>query len=99
MEAYLTGRVRALGGLCIKVDVRGDSGWPDRVVLLPHGLIGFLELKRPGERPRPLQVKRIEQLQAIGFVADWADSAGAVERFLQRLQPMDYLDGPVPMPV
>ena len=40
---------------------------PDRLVLLPHGRCAFVELKAPGKLPRPLQLKRHEQLRALGF--------------------------------
>ena len=36
-------------------------------MLLPEGRIGFAEVKAPGKKPRPLQVKRHEQLRSLGF--------------------------------
>lgn len=98
VERYLVDRVRALGGLCIKFVAPGDAGWPDRVVLIPKGHIGFCELKRPGEKPTPLQLHRMKQLRELGFVVDWCDSFGTVELFLNELLPLDYLDRPYPVP-
>jgi hypothetical protein len=40
---------------------------PDRLVLLPGGQIGFVEVKVPGAKPRPLQERRHEQLRELGF--------------------------------
>jgi hypothetical protein len=40
---------------------------PDRLILLPGGHLAFAELKAPGQRPRPLQQRRIGQLRQLGF--------------------------------
>ena len=40
---------------------------PDRLVLLPGGHIGFVEVKAPGEKPRPLQLSRHRRLRQLGF--------------------------------
>lgn len=40
---------------------------PDRLVLFPGGRLAFVELKAPGKKMRPLQVKRAKQLTALGF--------------------------------
>jgi hypothetical protein len=36
-------------------------------VLLPPGRIAFVEVKRHGEKPRPLQVARHGMLRRLGF--------------------------------
>lgn len=82
VEHHLLDRVKASGGHAIKL---GMNGWPDRLVVLPGGKVGFLELKRPGEKPRALQVKRLNELRRTGVVADWADSKEAVDEFLRHL--------------
>ena len=43
------------------------NGLLDRLVLLNGGRAAFVELKSPGKIMRPLQVKRKEQLEALGF--------------------------------
>ena len=55
IEQKLVREVKKRGGLCEKWN-SGSSGWPDRIVLLPDGKIGFVEVKAPGEKPRKLQV-------------------------------------------
>lgn len=81
IEEYFMDRVKAMGGREMKM---GMNGWPDRLVVI-KGRTGFLELKRPGERPRPLQVRRIGQLCAAGALAGWADTREGVDWFLQEL--------------
>jgi hypothetical protein len=44
------------------------SGVPDRLVLIPGGVIAFVELKAPGKQMRPLQIKRKRQLEELGFL-------------------------------
>lgn len=79
IEAYLRERVRAMGGWALKFISPGAAGVPDRLVCLPHGRVVFVELKRPGERPRPLQAWTIERLRALGFEVRVIDSIEAVD--------------------
>jgi hypothetical protein len=50
-------------------------GWPDDLFLIPGGRPLFIEFKRPGARPTPLQLFRLETLNALGYDAGWCDSA------------------------
>ena len=67
IEHKLVKAVKAEGGMCPKLVSPGTDGMPDRMVLLPEAHIGFVEVKAPGEKPRPLQVRRQEQLRELGF--------------------------------
>jgi len=67
LEGKLVQAVRALGGMAPKLVSPGFDGMPDRLLLLPGGRIAFAELKAPGKKPRPLQLRRKRQLEALGF--------------------------------
>ena len=67
LERYTTMFIKSHGGLALKFISPGYAGVPDRLVLMPGGKMCFMELKAPGRKPRPLQVRRIEQLRALGF--------------------------------
>ena len=67
IERRLKTSVEGKGGLCLKFVSPGWAGAPDRLCLLPGGKIFFIELKRPGERPRKIQLKRHEELRKLGF--------------------------------
>lgn len=67
IEQALVKAVKARGGMCPKFTSPGMDGMPDRLVLLPQGRIGFVEVKAPGKKPRPLQVHRHEELRNLGF--------------------------------
>ena len=47
IEQKLVREVKKRGGLCEKWN-SGSSGWPDRLVLLPDGKFGLVEVKAPG---------------------------------------------------
>ena len=79
IEASLCKTIKAAGGLAPKFVSPGMDGMPDRLILLPRGRIAFAELKAPGKRPRLLQRKRKQQLEALGFrvyVIDHPDQIG-----------------------
>jgi hypothetical protein len=63
LEKYLCQKVKSLGGMCIKLT--GEVGIPDRLVI-PGGKCIFVELKREGEKPRPIQDYRLQQLIFLG---------------------------------
>ena len=67
IEQALVKAVKARGGMCPKFTSPGMDGMPDRLVLLPQGRIGFVEVKAPEKKPRPLQVHRHEKLRNLGF--------------------------------
>ena len=67
LEQKLVKAVKAAGGICPKWVAPGFDGMPDRIVLLPHGRMAFIEVKAPGKKPRPLQVSRHGMLRTLGF--------------------------------
>lgn len=61
------------GFLCLKIrDV--VNGFPDRLFISPNGHTVFIEFKKPGEKPRKLQVHRISELTRRGVPAFWSDN-------------------------
>lgn len=82
IEKYLVDTVAGMGGKALKFVSPGCTGVPDRVVILPGGKVGFLELKAPGGKPRKEQAYRIRQLRGLGCVAGYADSRESINWFL-----------------
>ena len=68
IEQKLVKTVKSMGGICPKWVAPGFDGVPARIVLLPRGKIGFVEVKAPGEKPRPLQKARHGMLKRLGFL-------------------------------
>ncbi|WP_257012913.1 VRR-NUC domain-containing protein [Prevotella intermedia] len=50
----------------MKLILTNKPGIPD-LMLLKDGKAKFVEVKRPKEKPRPLQEYRIRELEALGF--------------------------------
>ena len=67
IEQKLIQEVKAVGGLARRFTSRGYNGVPDRLILLPGGIIAFAEIKASGSKPRPLQERRHEMLRQLGF--------------------------------
>ena len=86
IEASLVGGVKRRGGMCPKFTSPGMDGMPDRLVLLPHGRFCFVEVKAPGEKPRPLQAYRHKQLRRLGFKVYVLDGPEQIEGILDGIE-------------
>lgn len=68
IECKLRQMVEKHGGQCLKWVCPGWSGVPDRIILLPGGLILFVETKRPkGGKLSRLQEWWADKLRGLGF--------------------------------
>ena len=85
IEEKLRREVKGMGGLALKFISPGLSGVPDRIVLLPGGHIAFVELKAPGKKMRPLQLKRKRQLEELGFSVYCIDQPEQIDIVLERI--------------
>lgn len=83
IEKYVVAAVRSLGGFAVKGNTVNSKGYPDRVIHLPGGKIGFLELKSEGKKPTKLQQYWIDELTALGFKAGWADTKDKAKLFIE----------------
>lgn len=82
LESYIEKKyvelVKKLGGMALKLEAISCSGVPDRLVLMPNGRMFFVELKQKGKKPRPIQIKRHEQLKALGYEVYVYDGTGEI---------------------
>ena len=83
IEGYLRDRVKSVGGRAYKFISPGNSGVPDRLVLLPGGRCIFVELKAPGKEPTPIQLLQHKKLRALGFIVLVIDSKEKVDEFIK----------------
>lgn len=79
IEARLTRRAKAAGGMAIKWTAPGLAGVPDRIVFLPGGHVFFVETKSPGQKLRPLQAHVINRLRTLGATVHVIDSLEGVD--------------------
>lgn len=84
IERHLIRCVKERRGLCFKLISPGNSGVPDRIVLLPNYVPLFIELKAPGQKPRPLQEAVMKMIQSTGCRCHvvWLDSIAAVNALM-----------------
>ena len=85
-EQKLTKAVKNMGGIALKFVSPGFDGMPDRIVLLPGGHIGFVEVKAPGEKPCPLQLSRHGLLRRLGFKVYVLDDEQQIGGILDEIQ-------------
>ena len=85
IEQKLVKAVQAMGGICPKLVSPGMDGMPDRMVLLPGGRMAFAELKAPGRKPRPLQLRRMAQLSRLGFRVYVIDGPEQINEILKTI--------------
>ncbi len=83
LERRLVLAVKKAGGVCPKFVSPGLDGMPDRLILLPGGRIAFAEVKRHGEKPRPLQAARHGMLRRLGFAVYMLDDEAQIETILK----------------
>lgn len=82
IENYLCKQVKKAGGKAYKFESPGNNGMPDRIVVFPGNKIIFVELKAPGKKPRPLQLKQMRDLTKFGCDVLVIDSKDQVDEFL-----------------
>ena len=78
--------VKESGGLALKFVSPGYDGMPDRIVLFPKSHIGFVEVKAPGQSPRPLQVSRHDMLRGLGFQVHVLDSTEQIGEIIDAIR-------------
>lgn len=84
IEQKLKKAVEDMGGLCWKLVCPGTIGVPDRICLMRNRAV-FVELKAPGQKPRPIQLRRMNQLRQQGFTALVVDSMDGIKGVLDAL--------------
>lgn len=62
------------------------KGNPDLTLALPRGGFAalYLEMKKPGQKPRPEQVKQMDRLKSAGNKVEWADNAEAAVEIIEK---------------
>lgn len=86
IEKALVTEVKNRGGLALKLYSPSYIGVPDRLVLIAFGHIGFVEVKAPNKAPRPIQVKRHEELRRLGFKVYVLDAKEKIEEILNEIE-------------
>jgi hypothetical protein len=82
VEGAVVKWAKARGILVLKLNLIGNTGWPDRL-FLHEGRVVFIEFKRPGEKLRRNQPQRVAELRQRGFTVGVYDDISSAIAFLE----------------
>lgn len=85
IERKFVAEIKKNEGLAPKFISPGLNGMPDRLVLLPKGIMAFVEVKCEGGKLSPIQIKRKSQLESLGFKVYVIDDVGCIQRIIQEI--------------
>jgi hypothetical protein len=85
VEGRLVSNLKRRGIETLKLNVVGNRGWPDRLILLQGGKPLLAELKRPGESLRPLQEHVHARLRGLGYEIAVAYDNEGVDALLAKI--------------
>lgn len=85
IERKFVRTVKKAGGIAPKFVSPGYDGMPDRIVLLPGGSMGFVEVKDSGKKPRPLQLARHRLLAGLGFQVFVLDRSEQIPEIIMKI--------------
>ena len=86
LEQKLVKAVRDIGGLALKFVSPGCDGIPDRLILIAYGKVAFVEVKAKGKKPRPIQIRRINQIKNLGFLVFILDDEKDIPSIIQQVK-------------
>lgn len=67
IQAYAMAEFKKIGGLVRKIRYEGRNGCPDLLVILPGGLVLFVEVKKDERtKPDPHQLREHERMRQRG---------------------------------
>lgn len=79
----LIAKIEQLGGLCLKNEIPTYDGFPDRTVLLPGGLVYFVETKASKGKLSDIQKLTIPELRALGLNVEVIYTYEEVDQFIK----------------
>lgn len=78
-ERELSKFVEESGGMAVKLLSQFIKGLPDRMFLLPGGVVVFVEFKSTGKKPTKIQSYIHAKIRALGFLVYVVDSVESYE--------------------
>ena len=82
LEQKLVNAVSRIGGAAPKWVSPGNTGVPDRIVILPGGKTAFVEMKAPGKALAPMQKEWAAKLESLGHKVYKIDSLAGIDSFI-----------------
>lgn len=85
IEQALVRATKKAGGIAPKLTSPANAGMPDRIIILPNGKICFVELKAPGQKPRPLQIRQMQRLANLGCMVRTLDNPQKIPELINEI--------------
>lgn len=85
LEQKFAQAIKQAGGWAPKLTSPGTAGMPDRLILMPGARTAFAEIKAPGQKPRPLQTRRHQQLAHLGYTTYVIDQPDQIPEIIHAL--------------
>lgn len=85
IEKALVSAAKKAGGIAPKLTSPGTAGMPDRLIILPKGKVCFVELKAPGQQPRPLQIRQMARLTNLGCMVRTIDHPNQIQALIHEI--------------
>lgn len=86
IEKYLCKRMKEIGLLCLKYSNANETGYPDRLIVLPASTCIWVELKSKGRKPTKVQQIRIAELKKLKHVVWVIDNKPLVDELTEALK-------------
>lgn len=86
LEEKLKDAVEEIGGLALKFVSPNKNGYPDRLILIALGKVGFVEVKSKGKKPRKLQLIRHKELRNLGFKVFVLDNENQIPTIIDEIK-------------
>lgn len=84
IEKYLVNQCKKNNIIEFKMVSPSNAGIPDRL-LLYNGNYIFIELKKPGKKPRKLQIYMINKLKSYGAIVYVADTKKQIDKIINKI--------------
>ena len=86
IEEYLVRQIKRIGGKAYKWSSPSNRAVPDRLCILPKGIIKLVELKATGKKPTALQKKVHREIRVMGHEVLVIDSKASVDILISILK-------------
>lgn len=86
VEKALVSAIKKAGGIAPKLTSPGTAGMPDRLIILPEGKVCFVELKAPGQQPRPIQKRQMARLTDLGCMVRTIDHPNQIQDLINEIR-------------
>ena len=92
LEMYLVKQVEAAGGFCLKCSTDGMYGFPDRIVVLPEGLILWVLIKPTGSKLTVVEKYRRKQMMLLDHKVNVCYGRVGIDIFLREYKIVKRID-------